>query len=150
MAYLNSTEYTNLSVLPASYIAGVPTDWLTAQLEYWSGMIDARLRKRYACPFATPVSHVVRGWLARLLDPVVHRKVGVDATDAQYSDVAQSAADAMAEIREAADAKDGLYDLPLRSNTADTGITRSPTLAYSELSPYTAGHVQRRDSEGEP
>lgn len=150
MAYLDITGYTNLSVLPASYIAAVSPDKLTAQLDYWSAIIDARLTKRYTTPFATPVSHVVRGWLARLMDPVIHRIAGVDATDAQYSDTVESAREAMAEIKEAADAKDGLYDLPLRSDTTATGITRVPTLAYSELSPYTAGHVQRRDSRGEP
>lgn len=150
MAYLDDDTYLDLTILPAEYIAEVDVGWLNAQLAYWSAAIDARLRKRYAAPFAEPYPIVVTGWLARLVDVRVLLKRGVDATDAQFVDVSQSAKDALTEIKEAADAKDGLYDLPLRADTTATGIVAPTPGFYSELSPYTSGHVQRRDSENEP
>lgn len=157
MAYLTVTEYKTLSLLPTGYIDEVaaiaiasPGDWLTAQLNYWSGFIDSRLRKRYPeVPFTSPYPYAVQGWLARLLDKVVQLKRGVDPTDAEMQLIVDQFNAALGEIKEAADGNEGLFDLPKHSNDTGTAISRAPTLSYTEQSPYTASYRQRDNSEGE-
>ncbi len=147
-AYLILAEYRDkYSIVPGSYIDEIETEyagWIDAKLAMWSQWLDAKLSKRYVTPFSAPVPLIVCGWLARLIDPETMRKRGVDATDLQYADVRQSAIDAMTEVKEAADAVNGLYDLPLLANSpaGSTGIVRPMPRAYSEPSPYQWTTVQ--------
>ncbi len=147
-AYLVLASYRDTySIVPGSYIDEIETDhpgWIDAKLAMWSQWLDARLSKRYVTPFSVPYPLIICGWLARMLDPEAMRKRGVDATDLQYSDVRQSAIDAAAEVKEAADAVTGLYDLPLLANSpaGSTGIVRPMPRAYSEASPYEWTSVQ--------
>lgn len=150
MAYLDLSStldaYTDLSVLPAEYAAEVEAryeGWLAAQAAYWSAVIDSRLAKRYDTPFTAPYPVAVTGWLARLLDVRVLLKRGVDATDAQFATVAASGEAVLVELKEAADAVNGLFDLPLRSDTTASGVVRPRVQSYSEQSPYTGARVQR-------
>jgi len=50
---------------------------------------------------------------------------------------------AVAELKEAADSKDGLFDLPLRADTTATGVSKGGPRGYSEASPYTNLDRQR-------
>lgn len=145
MAYLTLATYKNLTVLASVYLDEVEVahpGWILEQLTYWSAVIDARLRKRYAAPFTAPnIPVAVTGWLARLVDIRVLLKRGVDATDAQFTEVSRSATDAMAEMKEAADSVEGLYDLPLASGA--TAIRAQRPRHYSEASPYKWSREQR-------
>jgi hypothetical protein len=98
--------------------------------------IDAPLRKRYAAPFAQPYPEAVREWLHRIVTPYVYLRRGVDPNDQQYIDIREDGVRAMAEIKDAAEAQNGLYDLPLRHDTIDTGIVHGGPFVYSEASPY--------------
>lgn len=149
MAYLTPTTYADLTIAPPEYIPQVEAmapRWLAAQLEYWSSWIDARLRKRYAAPFAaapnTPPA--VTGWLARIVDCELYLKRGIDPDDKQVDDVKERVAEAKAEVKEAADSTTGLFELPLRAaEPAVSGVSRGGPLMYSEVSPYTWSAVQR-------
>ena len=139
--YLTIESFTALAICPAEYIEFIETQqagWVDGQLAFWSGYIDTRLAKRYATPFASdspPI--VVQGWLARLVTPKIYLKRGVDNTDAQIVAVQDDAKEAVSEIAEAANSKDGLYELPLRQDApGGQGITRGAPLVYTETSPY--------------
>lgn len=154
MAYLTPATYAALTIAPAVYVAQVESDhpgWLEAQLSFWSGWIDARLKKRYAAPFdADSPPPIVLGWLTRILDAELYLKRGVNANDSQHGEIVDRAALAKAEIREAADAAAGLFELPLRADTpAASGVTRGAPLGYTEQSPYTWPVVQRAAALGE-
>lgn len=147
MAYLTVEQFKDLAISPASYVDEIETEhpgWVDAQLGFWSSYIDSRLAKRYATPFdadSPPV--VVQGWLARLVTERVYLKRGVDNTDGQIAAVQDDAKAAQAEIKEAADAKDGLFELPLRADAPGSdGITRGKVLSYTEQSPYSWTYVQ--------
>ena len=140
-AYLTVETFTALAICPAEYIEYIEIQqpgWVDGQLAFWSGYIDSRLAKRYATPFdsdSPPI--VVQGWLARLVTSRIYLKRGVDSTDAQITAVQDDAKAATDEIAEAANAKDGLYELPLRQDApGQQGISRGAPLAYTETSPY--------------
>jgi hypothetical protein len=154
MAYLTIDQFKDLALCPAEYVDTVETQhpgWCLAQLGFWSGMIDARLAKRYQTPFASdspPV--VVQGWLARLMSIRVLLKRGIDPTDAQVASLEADATSAMLEIKEAADSKDGLYELPLRQDAPSAnGVTKGTPLYYSEQSPYTWMDLQECEGRAE-
>jgi hypothetical protein len=150
LAYLTLAIYKNLTLAPPSYVDDVEVrhpGWVLAQLEFWSAWIDSRLKKRYAAPFAaspnTPT--VILGWLVRILDAELYLKIGINPRDEQAATVVQErAAEAKTEVKEAADSREGLFELPLRSDQPEvTGITRAAPLGYTEQSPYTWIGIQR-------
>lgn len=153
-AYLTIARFKLLSTIPSVFVDTVETTdpgYTDAQLSYWSDWIDSHLRKRYAAPFASPVPGAVEGWLARIVTPRVWTKRGVDPTDAQYQEVKGEDLEARAEIDRAANSETGLFDLPLRANTTDSGIVKGFPASYSEQSPYvwTTQQYQRGKSEDE-
>lgn len=139
MAYLDVTAFKLHSVMPAEYIDAIELatpGWLAQQLEYWSRQIDSRLAKRYDVPFGTPYPDAVAGWLARIVTVRAWMKRGFDPSDLAIEEYKADAAAAMEEIKEAANAVDGLFDLPLRQDTTASGISRGGPLSYTEASPY--------------
>jgi len=153
MGYLTVSEFKSLTIAPAAYVDAIEAaeaGWTLAQLNSLSGWIDGRLRKRYAAPFTAPVPETVRQWLAALVTHVVYLKRGVDPTDREMGNVVAWRDEARAEIKEAADSKDGLFDLPLRADTTTTGIVKGAPLGYAEASPYTWSKLQREAAEDDP
>lgn len=145
MAYLTENEFLALTTMPSSTVdslAVVSPGWIAQQLSYWSAQIDARLRKRYAAPFASPYPLAVQGWLARIVTVRCYLKNGVDPNDLQFAEIKADADAALAEIKEAADSNEGLFDLPLRADTTATGVSRGGPFGYSEASPYVWTDVQ--------
>jgi len=145
-SYLNISEFKLLALIPSAYVDEVELrepGFVVTQLEAVSADIDSRLRKRYAVPFTAPVPLTVRRWLSRIVTRETMLKRGIDPNDAQWAAYEKGATDAEAEIKEAADAEKGLFDLPLRANTTTTGIQGGP-LGYSESSPYV-GLASQRD-----
>lgn len=96
--------------------------------------ICARLAKRYATPFGAPAPGIVVRWNVLLTTPLCYGKRGTNTE--LYEKFEGQALEAKAEVREAADAKDGLFDLPLRADSEVTGIVKGAPLAYHERSPY--------------
>lgn len=105
--------------------------------------VEARLKKRYVVPFddvgvvggPNPLPEIVVRWMTRIMTPEAYRARGYDPQDSTLDSAEKDRERAYEEIKEAADAKDGLYDLPLRTDSASAGIIGVP-LGYSEPSPY--------------
>lgn len=116
--------------------------WIETQLDEAADFIDARLRKRYAAPFSTPYPKAVLRWLALIVSAAVYDKRGTEALDEQAQRYYDGEKEAKAEIAEAANAVDGLFELPLRANTSESGVSKGEPLGYSEQSPYVAFDLQ--------
>lgn len=144
-AYLTLERFKTCTVMPSSFvdlIEAVSPGWTLAQLELESRRLDGRLGKRYAVPFAAPVPPIVEGWITKIVTVSAYLKRGFDPTDPQGQMYVGDRDVALAEIKEAADAETGLFDLPLRADLTASGIARGYPKAYSEQSPY-AGFDQQ-------
>jgi hypothetical protein len=140
-AYLDRDAFANLSTVPVEFIDelhAIAPLWFDTQFAAQSRKIDGKLRKRYAAPFAEPVPETVKAWLADIMAYRTYVRRGVDPTDLQMVSVKEAHNAAWKEIDEAADAADGHWDLPLRADTDESGISKTSTLAYSEQSPFVA------------
>lgn len=113
--------------------------WILARAAAIQSRIDARLRKRYAAPFTSPPG-VVLGWLGALLTVDMYTHRGVAPSDAQMVTIQAQADQALAEIKEAADAVQGLFDLPLSSTTTATGIEEPATLFSTDADVFEYKH----------
>lgn len=152
MSYLDLDEYKEYSVLPSVDIDDVETiqaGWIDRKLRAISYAVDARLRKRYSVPFSTPYPDAVCDWVARLLDPLLLKKRGVDATDEQFVSIAEDAQMAREEIKEASNAEIGLFDLPALDTADASAISKGGPLGYSEASPYVGMDVQEEIARDE-
>jgi phage gp36-like protein len=140
VAYLTAANFKTRSLLPPEYVdavEAVQAGFTDAQLESCSKLdIDARLTKRYAVPFETPVPEAVLSWLTRIVTHRVCLRRGVDPTDQQAADIKADHDEAKAEIKEAADSNESLFELPLRADTTASGISKGAPRSYSEQSPY--------------
>lgn len=140
MSYLTLNEYKLLSLLPAEFVDSVEDvepGWTDAQIKQVSSHeIDGRLRKRYAVPFEAPFPESVKGWVARMVDVRIMVRRGVDPQDQAFELVREDATTAKAELKEAANGEQGLYDLPLRADTNASGIVKGAPRSYTEASPY--------------
>lgn len=146
-SYLTLAEFKTRTLMPASSVDAielVSAGWILIQLDEASAWIDSRLRKRYAAPFESPYPVAVLSWLTRIVTVRCFLKHGVPPTDEQFQAIQKDADDARAEVLEAANGDDGLFDLPLRSDTTSTGVSKGGPLGYSERSPYVSGDIKRR------
>jgi hypothetical protein len=137
-AYLDLDAFKARSDMPATDVDTLDareTGFFDAALEDQSRWIDSRLSKRYAVPFLAPYPRAVMRWLARLVTVDAYLKRGVDPNDLQFAITTAKAEEAKAEIKEAADEQNGLFELPLLEGGA-TAATRGGPLGYSEASPY--------------
>jgi hypothetical protein len=137
-------DFLTRTVMPSDSVLALEErhpGWVVSRSEIRSARIDGRLRKRYDVPFLEPHPVIVIGWCVDLVTLDAYIKLGIAPSDAQMATIAAAADRAETEIREAADAQGGLYDLPLRADTTTTGIRGGP-LAYSEASPYVWRDVQ--------
>ena len=146
-AYLTLAEFRTLSVIPSEFITAIETvspGWTLAQLTLESARIDARLSKRYATPFLLPAPVCLQGWLAKIVTLSAFLKRGFDPTDRQGEMYVADRDGAVAEIKEAADAETGLFDLPLRAPLIGSAIAKGFPKSYSEQSPYAFTSGQSR------
>lgn len=139
--YLSLAEFRDRTVMPSpdvDHVEAVAPGFIVKRLAIEEGRINARLRKRYLAPFATPVPDAVLGWLTDIVTEPVYRKRGFDPNDPQAEEYAKDAQRARDEVLEAANAEEGLFDLPLRQDTTATGIAdgKNECLGYSEASPW--------------
>jgi hypothetical protein len=104
--------------------------------------IDSRLRKLYAIPFVAPIDEIVLGWITDIVTYDAYDKRGRNPQDAAMQAVEKKRDQAFAEIKEAANSKDGLFDLPLREDLQTSAISSGGPLAYAEQSPYTWADAQ--------
>ncbi len=139
-SYLTLEAFKGLTLMPASDVDSLDTaapGWVATQLEFCSAWIDSRLTKRYEAPFtANPPPLTVQMWLARLVTVRCFIRRGVDPNDEQFALIKADADGAEAQIKEAADAENGLFELPLRGTDSKTGVSKGGPFGYSEQSPY--------------
>lgn len=129
--------------------------WCELQFQVHSAHIDGRLRKRYAAPFVAPYALMLETWISALVTLRANVKLGVRQTDEQFQTAVTDDKQARDDIKEAADAEDGLFDLPLRANTTESGIVAATTLCQTERSPYVGFDVTKaaadlEDQNGRP
>lgn len=121
----------------------VQPEFFASKLEEHSAWIDGRLRKRYAAPFNAPIPELVLSWLERLVTLDVYLRRGFNPSSQQDMMISERAKDAKAEIKEAADSNEGLFDLPLRQDTTTTGISKKGPFASYDNTPYAFLDTQR-------
>lgn len=137
--YLTPITFAQRTVAPAAAMTEVETQfpgWLQVQIDSMASLINARLAKRYAVPFPDPAPEQILSWLTRLVTVQLYFKRGFDPTDAQSAALVQDRDTVWAEIKEAADAQGGLFELPLRSDQSSGSAVRSPILYRSDPTPF--------------
>jgi hypothetical protein len=91
---------------------------------------------------APPVPEAVLKWLAWLVTEDVATKHGISSNDPLAIKITEKAQLAEKQIEEAANTKDGLWDLPTSEDEASAIDTGGP-LGYSEQSPYVWTYRQQ-------
>jgi len=146
MASLTLSDFLLRTTAPRSVVEDVETlepGWVETRIAAHEGWIHSRLAKRYAVPFAAPVPELVLKWIVSLVTRDVWLRRGRDPLDEGSQAYEADAAEAKQEVLEAANSEGGLFDLPLRQNTSQSGIAFGGTRAYVEASPYVAFDQQR-------
>lgn len=93
---------------------------------------------------ATPVPEVILRWVTDITTPRVYERRGSNpANDSMLAKMLEREATALKEIREAADAKDGLFDLPLNVDVGGSGISAPTVRLCSQASPFSWMDTQR-------
>lgn len=149
--YVTAEEFNRLSLMPREDIESLfATDqnWLVEQIASVSRLIDGRLSKRYASPFAQPYPEILKNWVVRIVTPRVYLRRGVSPSDEQFTVIKEDGDAAWLEVKEAADSKDGLFELPAKETDSTNGVTRGGPLGYAEASPYTWTDVQAESIYG--
>lgn len=124
--------------------------FLTAQLAAEQAWIEDRLRKRYAVPFAPTVPETIRRWLSDLVTLAAYQRRGWNPAGAENQLIIDAATRARDEVKEAANAQEGLFELPLRTeDPGTTGATVGGPLATADASPYRWTTQQRDDAASE-
>jgi hypothetical protein len=99
---------------------------------------------------ATPVPEILLKWVNALVTLACYRRRGFNPQDPSGELIVQAAAETRKEVQEAADSKDGLFDLPA-SEDLDSAVTTGGPLGRSDASPYAwqdrqADRGSRQDS----
>lgn len=123
--------------------------FLAAQLDLISEGINDRLRKRYAVPFVAPVPKKILDWTQLIVTPRAYFKRGTNPSDQQIQKAWDWASEAEKQIDAAADAVNGMFELPLRQDSTASGVSKGGPFAHSEASPYVWADAQRETARGE-
>jgi len=139
-AYLDFVGFKARSTMPDTEVDRVEAKWpgwILQQLASYSSQLDDQLAKRYPVPFREPVPEAIKNWLERIVTPRCYFKRGVNPSDEQFQALSADAEAVWKQVALAADSNTGLYDLPLRQDTSESGITKGGPLVHSEQSPYS-------------
>jgi hypothetical protein len=97
---------------------------------------------------ATPVPESVLGWLTAMVTRDLYLRRGMNPQDPAIEIMGEQYSQALLDLKEASDSKDGLFDLPV-SEDQDSAVTTGGPLSYSETSPYVWQNAQRNIARGE-
>jgi hypothetical protein len=97
---------------------------------------------------STPVPETVLGWIVAMVTVDDYQKRGVNPQDPMIALCVEALTTAMAELKEAADSKEGLFDLPACED-ADSAVTTGGPLGYSETSPYAWTDIEANTGRAE-
>lgn len=145
--YCSIQELKLLGTMPAADIDALESAYpgmVQATIDAVSGQFDSRLAKRYAAPFASPYPQALVFNVVRLVAYRLWMKRGFNPNGIMDQALAKDAEQAEAWLKEAADSKDGLVELPSRQTALGTSaVSAGGPLGYSEHSPYTWTTLQR-------
>ena len=119
-----------LGILTAASVA-LPGTGLTAQFASGTNYSTDNLYQA-----DTPVPGAVIAWLVSMVTGDVLVRLGTNPADSGAQMFFDDRDRAVAQIKEAADGKDGLLDLPV-SEDQGSAVTTGGVMSYSESSPYT-------------
>ena len=105
---------------------------LAKMIESVSRLMDSYLMKRYATPFSEP-PETVKLHGTSILSHQLRVLIGFDPGSAQDEQIIQARKDAFAWLESAANAKDGLVELPLRGGLVARVEQRRHALARPRL-----------------
>jgi len=148
MSLLTQAQFRDRTTMPKAdvdVVESIEAGYILNRLKFHTSRINSRLRKRYATPFAADGAgpELALGWLTDIVTPEVWLKRGVNPEDPQYVAADRMRDLAFADLKEAADSDEGLFELPLRESTEGaSGVTRGGPFGYAEASPYSAMDVQ--------
>jgi hypothetical protein len=97
---------------------------------------------------ASPVPEAVLRWLTDFVTIDVWDRRGRNPQDPAMVSAKERYDQAMEELKEASDSKEGLFDLPIAED-ADTAVTTGGPLSYSETSPYVWQDQQKAVAQSE-
>lgn len=97
---------------------------------------------------APPVPETVQRWLVAMVTRDFYLRRGTNPQDPGFLEVKDDVTTAIAEMKEAADGKDGLIELPVTEDQG-TAVAIAGPMSYSENSPYVWQDVQRETAWGE-
>lgn len=152
MAYLDLNAFAARTSMPEEFVDEIELrspGWIDQQLGSWSRWVDARLTKRYAVPFEAPYPEIVISWVTWIVTLQCFMRRGVDPNDLEMELFRSDYHRALEEVKESAEAQNGLFALPLREDTTRSGVAKGTPRTYSEASPYVWQDVQARVARGE-
>lgn len=114
--------------------------------------VDGRLAKRYSTPFGEPVPEAIKMAVAAIVSHHLRVQIGFDPGSQQDQLIVDAKNEAFAYLKEAADSKEGLVELPLREPPPGQkdagGVRRGGPLGRSDASPYDWTDRQRARVRG--
>ena len=97
---------------------------------------------------ATPVPECVLDWLTVLVTLDLYYKRGVNPQDPALVSLTERRTQVLAEVKEAADGNEGLFDLPTSDDEQSAVSSGGPT-GYTETSPYVSQSIRARTGRSE-
>jgi hypothetical protein len=148
MADLSYTDLGDYCEIPDAYIAEAGQTYVNTQISLLRSSIYDRLRRQYdvsAMVATEPLT--VKKWIAALVLPKLYRKRGVDPTDLQFQEFVKAAEYTDKQVDLAANARDGLYDLPLADGTAAKKRMVVKGTSFSDPAMFKRIQADRADCE---
>lgn len=137
-AYFDVEYLRNMGSVPGAELDAFEVSYpnrLDALIEAVSRLMDSYLFKRYATPFKEPVPEVVKFHGTAILSHQLRVIIGFDPGSKQDEQIIQARTDAFAWLEKAANARDGLVELPLREPEPGkgdvSGVSRRKARAFS-------------------
>lgn len=91
----------------------------------------------------TVIPAIILRWAAAIATRMIYGKRGYNQNDPTLAEmVVKEYETVLSEIKEAADSKDGLFDLPVNDDS-ESNVSSGFVLGCSQASPYTASQIER-------
>lgn len=137
----NGISYSGPVTLGATVVLGA-----TGLKAVFSSTASYTIGDSYQSP--TPVPEIVLTWLTAMVTYDAYRKRGMNPQDPAGELIVKEYDAAIADLRDAANSKDGLFDLPTNED-ADSAVTTGGPLGSSQQSPYVWTDIEECQARNE-